>query len=303
MTIQRAMTPFEWALLVTLSLLWGGSFFFVAVALEALSPLMVVTLRVTISAPMLLAILAIMGLRLPTDGQSWRDFAMMALLNSAIPYFLIAWGQSHIASGLASILIAPTPLFTVLIAHFVTVNERASPARIIGVLIGIGGVVVTIGPAALGGMDHQFLGQLALVGAALSYASSVVFALRFPRKGLKPILTVSGQMIAASFILLPFLVLFGGPLPTSLPPVEVIAAIGGLAVLSTVVAYLIYYRLLATTGSVNLMLVTFLIPVSAILLGVLILGEALVAHQLLGMAIIGIGLAVIDGRLMKKLRS
>lgn len=293
--------PFEWALLIALSLLWGGSFFFVEVTLSALSPTMVATLRVTIAAILLLAIIGALGIRIPTDGRSWRDFVMMGIINNVIPFNLIVWGQSYITGGLASILNATAPLFTVLIAHFITANERMTVIRVVGILVGFGGVVVTIGPSAIAGSTNQVLAQFALLGAACAYAFSVVFALRFSRRGISPIATASGQMIAASVMMLPILLIVDWPLSPSLPSVEIMAAVLGLAGLSTVLAYLIYYRLLATAGSVNLILVTFLIPVSAILLGALFLGEGLVVHQLFGMAIIGLGLAVIDGRLLKRL--
>ncbi len=300
--INRSMTTLEWGLLVALSILWGASFLFVGVAVAVLTPVTVVTLRVIIAGLLLYGILAVLGLRMPGDRESWRDFAIMGFLNNVIPFSLIAWGQSHIESGLASILNATAPLFTVVIAHYLTADERMTPARIAGVLIGFAGVVVMIGPSALADIRGELLPELACLGGAVAYALSVVFARRFSRRGIAPLATATGQMTTASLIMLPIWLIADRPWTIPLPSIEVIAAILALAALATVVAYIIYYRLLATAGSVNLMLVTFLIPITGILLGALVLGERLAPRHFIGMAAIGLGLAFIDGRLFRWMR-
>jgi len=299
--INRSMTPFEWVLLFALSILWGASFFFVAIAVTALTPVTIVTARVTVAAILLFVLMRALGFKVPTDRQSLRDFAIMGFLNNVIPFSLISWGQSHIASGLASILNATAPLFTVVVAHLATSDERVTGARVAGVLIGFAGVVVMIGPSALADIGGELLPELACLGAALAYAVSVVFARRFSRRGIAPLATATGQLTAASLIMLPLWLIIDAPTRFALPSPEVIAAMLALAALSTVLAYVIYYRILATAGSVNLILVTFLIPVSAILLGALILGERLALRHFIGMAAIGIGLACIDGRLLKRI--
>lgn len=299
--LNRSMTPLEWALLVALSILWGASFLFVAVQVTELSAVSIVTLRVTMAGLLLYATLLLMGLRVPRDALSWRDFAIMGFLNNVLPFTLIAYGQSHIPSGLASILNATAPLFTVVVAHLVTADERMTPARIAGIVTGFAGVVVMIGPSALGNIGGELLPELACLMAALGYAASAVFARRFSRRGIPPMAIATGQMTAASLVMLPFWLVIEQPWTMAMPSPPVIASVLALAVLSTVVAYVIYYRILATAGSVNLMLVTFLIPVTGILLGALVLGERLALRHFLGMAAIGIGLACIDGRLVRRL--
>jgi drug/metabolite transporter (DMT)-like permease len=299
--LHRSMTPVEWTLLVLLSTLWGASFLFVAVQVTELSPVTIVTLRVIISSLLLALVLVVMGVRVPRDRLSWRDFVIMGLLNNVAPFTLIAYGQSHIASALASILNATAPLFTVVVAHLMTTDEKMTPARIAGVLVGFAGVVVMIGPSALADIGGELLPQLACLTAALGYASSAVFARRFSRRGIPPMAIATGQMTTASLVMLPFWLVIEQPWTMSLPSGAVIAAVLALAVLSTVVAYILYYRILATAGSVNLMLVTFLIPVTGILLGALVLGEHLEPRHFLGMAAIGVGLACIDGRLVRHL--
>ncbi|HEY1385704.1 MAG TPA: DMT family transporter [Dongiaceae bacterium] len=297
MSAPARMGPIDWCLLLFLSLLWGASFFYVAVALKELPPFTIVLLRVAIAALTLHIVLRVAGVRFPWDGRSWRAFIGMGLLNNAIPFSLIVWGQTHVASGLASILNATTPFFTVIVAHALTVDERLSKNRLMGVLIGLAGVVVLIGPQALSGLGKDVAGQLAIVGAAISYAFAGVFGRRFRRMGIPPMATAAGQVTASSLLLLPITLLVDRPWHLAMPGTTVWLAILGTALLSTALAYIVYFRLLASAGAVNLLLVTFLIPPSAILLGVFLLGEHLEATDFAGMALIGLGLAAIDGRI------
>ena len=242
-------------------------------------------------------VLRVMRTTTPWDSKTWLAFFGMGLLNNAIPFSLIVWGQTQIASGLASILNATTPLFTVLVAHVLTADERLSKGRIVGVLLGLAGVVALIGPQALVGLGQDVLAQLAILGAALSYAFASIFGRRFKRMGVPPLATATGQVTASSVLLLPVALIVDRPWTLPSPALPVWAAIIGLALLATALAYILFFRILASAGAVNLMLVTFLIPVSAILLGMAFLGESLAPMDFIGMALIGLGLAAIDGRL------
>lgn len=296
MSTSARMTLLDWLLLLALSVLWGGSYFFVGVAVKALPPLTIVLLRVAIAAAALHLVLRATGTGMPRDGESWRAFFGMGLLNNAIPFSLIVWGQVHIASGLASILNATTPLFTVLIAHMLIADERLTKGRIAGVLLGLAGVIVLIGPQALAGFGQDVAAQLAMLGAAVSYGFAAIFGRRFKRLGVAPLATAAGQVTASSVLLLPVALLVDRPWTLALPDLPAWGAVLGLALLSTAAAYVLFFRILASAGAVNLMLVTFLIPVSAIILGSAFLGETLGWMDFAGMALIGLGLAAIDGR-------
>jgi len=301
-SINRNMTTLEWLMLVTLSVLWGGSFFFTGVAVKELPPFTIVVLRVGLAALILNIVIRTIGLRIPGDKRVWIAFFGMGLLNNAIPFSLIVWGQSHIASGLASILNATTPLSTVIVAHFLTQDEKMTGNRLVGVLIGLVGVVVMIGPEVLTGLGTNVLAQLAVLGAALSYAFAGVYGRRFKQMGVAPMVTATGQVTASTIILIPVAVLFEQPWQLPMPSLPAWGALIGIAALSTALAYILYFRILATAGATNLLLVTFLIPISAIILGSAVLGERLDPKHFLGMALIGLGLAAIDGRLIKLLR-
>ncbi len=290
------MGQLDWVLLLILSLLWGGSFLFVGIAVRELPPFTIVLLRVAIAALALNIVLRARGIALPSDWASWAAFFGMGLLNNAIPFSLIVWGQTHIASGLAAILNATTPLFTVLVAHCLTADDRLTGSRLTGLAIGFFGIVVLIGPEAQRGLGGDVMAQCAVLGAACSYAFAGVFGRRFKRMGIPPLATASGQVTASSLLLLPLVLAIDRPWALALPGAATWAALLGLALLSTALAYVLYFRILAAAGAVNLLLVTFLIPPSAILLGAVVLHESLQATDLLGMALIGGGLAAIDGR-------
>lgn len=302
-TVNRTLSAPEWAMLMVLSILWGGSFFFTGVALQALPPLTLVVLRVGLAALILNLVLPLTGSRLPRGPEIWRAFAGMGLLNNVVPFCLIVWGQTQIASGLAAILNATTPLFTVAVAHLATSDERMTGRRLAGVLVGLAGVAVVIGPAALTGLAANVLAQVAVLAAAFSYALAGVFGRRFKRMGVPPIATAAGQVTASTLLLLPVAILMDRPWTLAVPGLSVWGAVLGIAALSTALAYVLYFRILATAGATNLLLVTFLIPVSAILLGALVLGERLDGRHYLGMALIGCGLAAIDGRPLTLVRT
>ena len=287
-------------MLVALSILWGGSFFFVGIAVKELPPITIVTLRVTIAALALLTVCRVLGYSLPRKPEVLRAFLIMGLLNNIIPFSLIVWGQTHIASGVASILNATTPLFTVLVAHMMTTDEKLSANKLAGVIIGFVGVATMIGPAALTGERSSLWGQLAILGAAISYAFAGIFGRRFKAMGVPPLVTATGQISASSLVLIPVALLIDRPWTLAMPSGETWAALFGIALLSTALAYLIFFRILSSAGATNLALVTFLIPVSAIVLGSLVLGEQLALKHLIGMAMIAAGLVAIDGRLLQR---
>ena len=231
----------------------------------------------------------------------WAAFFVMGLTNNVIPFSLIAWAQGHVPSGLAAILNATTPLFAVILANYMTKDEPMTPARVAGVIVGFFGVVILIGADALSGATTDILADLALLLASVFYAFSPIYGRRFSRAGLPPMVAATGQFTAAAVMILPLCLVVDRPWELPLPNLPVWGALLGLAVTSTVLAYIIYYRVLATAGAVNLMLVTFLVPVSAIFLGALFLHERLELNHFLGMAVIGLGLAAIDGRPVKLL--
>jgi drug/metabolite transporter (DMT)-like permease len=296
--VNHRMNRGEWLALLLLSVLWGGSFFFAGVQVKALPPFTIVFLRVGLAAIILNVLVKALGKRIPCSLSAWRAFFGMGLLNNALPFCLVVWGQSHIASGLAAILNATTPISTVIVAHFLTNDEKMTGNRLLGVAIGFLGVVVLIGPDSLKGLGGDVLAQLAVLLATVSYAFAAVYGRRFGRLGMEPIVTATGQVTAAAILLLPFAIAVDAPWTLAMPPWPVWAAAAGSAVFSTAIGYVLYFRILATAGATNLLLVTFLIPVSAILMGIFGLGEHLEARQFAGLACIGAGLCAIDGRLL-----
>ena len=292
------MSAVDWLMLVCLSVLWGGSFFFAKIAVGEMPPLTLALGRVAIAAALLISLARATGVTLP---DRFGPFLVMGLLNNALPFSLIFWGQTHIPSGLAAILNATTPLFTVLVAHFATADEKLTAARLAGVAAGFAGVVVMLGPDLLRELGTAVAAQLACLAAAVSYAFAGIYGRRF--RGEPALRVAAGQLLASSALLAPVVIVLDRPWLLAPPSATAWAALVALAALSTALGYLLYFRILARAGATNVLLVTFLIPVSAILLGSMVLGEALAARDIVGMAAIAIGLAVIDGRVLVLLRS
>jgi len=299
-TSSSTMDLQTWGLLVLLSMLWGGSFFFGQVAVREMPPMTVAMGRVGIAAIALLVFIYARGERMPRDAGLWAMFAVMGLINNVIPFNLILYGQTQITSGLASILNATTPIFTVVLAHFLTVDEKLSVGRMVGVGCGLAGVALMMGPDALAGATENVVGQAVVLCAACSYAFAGIFGRRLRNVG--PTVAAGGQLVSSSMLMLPIVLFFDRPWEMAMPGLDVIGAVVGLAVISTSAAYVIYFRILAVAGATNVLLVTLLVPVSAILLGTVFLGEVLLPSHMLGMAIVGLGLLTIDGRLFKYLR-
>jgi drug/metabolite transporter (DMT)-like permease len=297
--IAKSLGPVEWLLLITLSVLWGGTFFFAEIALEELRPLTLVLCRVGLAAVALVAMVYASGQRMPREATVWGAFLVMGLLNNLIPFSLIFWGQTRITGGLAAILNATTPLFTVVLAHFLTRDERLTPNRLAGVVLGIVGVTIMIGPEAVRELGGHLFAQMAVLGAALSYALAGIFGRRF--REIPPIVSAAGQVTATTMLMAPIVLVLEPP-PALVLSAQTWSAVLGIALLSTALAYVLYFRILASAGATNLLLVTFLIPVSAIVLGGGLLGERLAVQHLAGIALIGLGLAAIDGRPLRLLR-
>jgi drug/metabolite transporter (DMT)-like permease len=292
-----------WIWLLSLSVLWGGSFFFAKVAIGELAPLTVVFGRVGLAAVALNFALIVTGCSLFRATTPWAAYFAMGLLNNLLPFSLIFWGQTEIASGLASILNATTPLFTVALAHFLTRDERLTRAKVGALVVGLAGVVLLIGPDLLLQAGDGLWGELACLAAALSYGFAGIYGRRFRTMGIWPLEAAAGQVTASTVLILPIMLFVDRPWLLPAPPsLAVWAALAGLALLSTALAYLLYFRILAAAGATNLLLVTFLIPITANLLGILFLDERLAPRHFAGMALIGVGLAVIDGRLGRVLR-
>jgi drug/metabolite transporter (DMT)-like permease len=291
--VSPRMGGTEWLLLLVLSLLWGGSFLFAKVAVGELPPMTVAFLRVSIAALTLYAVVRATGHAMP-KGAEWRPFLVMGAINNVVPFALIFWGLTEVTSGLAAILNAATPLFTVLLAQFLTRDEKLTAAKLFGVVIGLAGVAVLIGVDALDGIGRAVLAQLACVGAGVSYALAGIWGRRFA--GRPPMVVAAGQVTASTAMLLPIMLFADMPWRLPVPSGTAIAAILALATVSTALGYVIYFRILRVAGATNLLLVTFLIPVSALAFGVMLLGENVAANDFVGMALIGIGLAAIDGR-------
>ena len=294
---QRAMTATEWTLLLLLSLMWGGSFFFIGIAVKSLPPFTIVAARVSIAAALLWVAAPITGVSLGRLRAAAPALALLAFLNNVAPFSLLTWSQTHLASGLVSILNATTPVFTVVVAHFFTVEEKLDPRRLAGALVGLAGVATMIGPAILGGFADHLVAELAALLAALSYAAASVFARRFRRLGLTPIDVATGQVSASSLALLPLAALVDAPWRLPPPNGAAIVAIVLLGAVSTALAYVVYFRILAGAGAINVVLVTLLAPATAIALGAAVLGESLASNDFIGLGLIALGLAVIDGRL------
>jgi drug/metabolite transporter (DMT)-like permease len=294
------MTRADWAILLVLSVLWGGSFFFIGIAIHSIAPMTLVLLRVSFASGLLWVWRLVGPDKWVLPQAVIPALFLLALLNNAVPFILFAFAQRTIPSGLASILNATTPIWGVIVAHIFTHDERMTPAKVAGVLLGFTGVAIMIGADLLGQIGRDVLAQLACLASTLSYALASVWGRRFRGLGVSPVGVATGSLSAAAIILLPMVLLFEPPWYALAPAPQAWAALAGLATFSTAIAYILYFRLLASAGATNSLLVTFLIPVTAILLGTFVLGEHLAPRHFAGMALIGLGLAAIDGRLLKR---
>ena len=295
-----ALDAVAWVLLLGLGLVFGGAFFFAEVALEALPPFTIVFARLAIGAAGLWLVMAVTRTSIPTGRRTWCDFAVMGLLNNAIPFSFVVWGQVWITGGLASVLNATTPVFTVIAAHLLTDDEKMTPNRLVGVLIGVAGVVVLMGPSVLGDLGGRTLGGAMVLGAAISYAGAGIWARRL--RELPPVAAATGQVTCSTVVLLLLVVTLEEPWRLAMPGPAVWGSLAGFGLLSTSVAYLLFFAIVRRAGGSNVMLVTLIIPPAAILLCVMVLSEPVTTVQLAGMAIIAMALLTIDGRLLRRWR-
>jgi drug/metabolite transporter (DMT)-like permease len=289
----------DWVLLGVLSVLWGGSFFFNGVALKELPPFTLVFLRVALAALILLPLLWVYRIDFPRGLAGWRPFFRIALLNNVLPFSLIVMGQTFIPSGLASILNATTPLFTVLVMA-ASGDEKLLPRRVGGVVAGLIGVIILHGQD-LGFDNSQGIGILLCLAAALSYGLSALYARR--KLSNSPALaTATFQLLASSLMMAIVAGIVDRPWQLPMPGATTWLAMVGLAGLSTALAYIVFFQILRRSGSTNVMLVTLLIPVTAILLGFLVLGERISVREIIGALVIGSALLLIDGRVFQLVR-
>ena len=281
-------------LLAARALVWGGSFFFAELALRAGPPLSVTLFRVALALPVLYLVVRAKGIALPAGLRIWAAYFGMGALNNAIPFSLIFWGQTQIESGLASILNGTTAMFGAVVAGVLLKDEPLTRQKLVGALLGFLGVAIIMGPAALSSLDPRNLAQLAVLAAAFSYALASVWGKSF-LAGQPPIMNALGMLVGSTVLMLP-VALYSDGMPRFDLPVTVWSALLALAVLSTALAYLMYFEILRRVGSANLMLVTLLIPPVAVSLGAGLLGEQLGWEALFGFLVIGFGLLVTDGR-------
>ncbi|WP_064705612.1 DMT family transporter [Rhizobium bangladeshense] len=297
--MDTRMNAWTWSLLLLLGLIWGGSFFFARIAVQHIPPLTLVFLRLLLAG---LALHIYIAGRLDvyqTLKYRWREFLILGLINNALPHALIFFGQTRIGAGLAAILNATTPIWTVLIANYLTSDEKLSSAKIAGCLVGLAGTIVLIGPGLSASGQAPLWALLLPVLAAISYGFAAIYGKRF--KDVPAPVTAAGQLTASSLITLPLSLLADRPWTLSLPPLDIVFAVLALALVSTAFAYILYFRIMAAAGATNASLVTLLVPPSAILLGVLFLGERLALGEFAGMALIGFGLVILDGRAYRAL--
>jgi len=295
--INRSMGPVEYGYICTLSVLWGASFFFMKVALRGFGPFTIVFLRVAGSALVLSLLLAMRGEKPVLSRELVIPLFLMGALNNMIPFSLILWGQQYVQSSVASIINASSPLFSVVLAHYMTDEERMTPSRVSGIALGFSGVALLIGIDTARVTGSALAGKLAMVLSSLSYAFAAIYGRRF--RGQPPVRTAAGVLTAAAVLSLPMMLLFEDPLQSP-PQAESLLAVTGLVLLSTALAFVLYFKTLERTSPTNLLLVTFLIPLSAVVLGVVVLKETLHWNAFLGMALIFAGLGVVDGRFLRK---
>ena len=290
-----------WGMLALLGLIWGAAFFLARVAVAEVPPLTLVLYRVVLAAMTLHLVLLATRRSVMPHAARWRDFLGMGLLNNAVPFSLLFVGQTALGAGFASILNASMPIWTVVIAHVLTGDERMRAVTVAGVLLGFAGVATMLGPAALAITDAPAWAMVCVVAGAMSYGFAGVFGKRF--RGVPPTVTATGQLTASSLIMLPVVLFVEGVPDLGAPSTGTWGAVALLAVVSTALAYILFFRILAAAGAVNVSLVTLLVPPSAILLGWLFLGERLDAFAWTGLALIAAGLIVLDGRAMRRLRA
>lgn len=292
------MGLFDWIRLIILSLLWGGSYIWIEIALLTISPLMIVFFRVFMASIFLLSVCKILKLSFVINKRLFIIFLMISLFNNVIPFNLIAWGQSQITASVSSILNATTPLFTVILANYWPKGEKATLNRIIGVVVGICGVSILMG-FSFDDLNNSIDGQIAILLASVSYAISVLFGKQID-SSIHPAISATMMLCISSIILMPIVIYMGVDF-IAVSKIESMIPLLGLSIFSTAVAYLIFYKLIKNIGS-NVMLVTLLMPISAIFMSIIFLGESIATQHIIGLILILIGLILVDGRILQRFR-
>jgi len=296
---QPSISASDWGLLFLLGALWGGSFFFARIAVAEIPPLNLVLFRVGIAAIALHFYLLARGISFATILPMAASFLGLSLLNNVIPFSLMFAGQTEIGAGLASVLNATTPFWTMLLASRLA-GEALTARKAAGILLGIAGTAVMVGPGLIAGLGGPAWAKFALIGTACSYACASIFAKRFT--GLAPELVAAGQLTMSTLVMLPVVLATSGTAGLFSASTTTWSAVLALALASTAFAYVIYFRLIRSAGATNTSLVTLLVPLSAILLGILLLGEQMDRYEAGGIALIGLGLLVVDGRITRLFR-
>ncbi|MFD1985265.1 DMT family transporter [Mesorhizobium newzealandense] len=276
------------ALLAVLAVLWGASYTFIKIGVETIPPVTFIAARTLIAGGILFAIIRWRGLTMPGDAASWRRFAFQACLNSVVPFTLIAAAERSVDAGLATILNATSPIFTFLLTALITRHEPVTLRKLIGVGAGIAGICLIIGTEALGGLGHELWAQLAIVAATICYAGAAIFGRGF--KGLDPMLPAAGSMLCGAIILVPLSLVVDQPW-TRTPSTASILALLGLSVFSTALAFVIYFRLIHTLGSVGTTSQAYLRVPIGVGIGAVFLGESLGSTAWLGMGFVVAGVA------------
>ena len=273
-------------LLLTLATLWGASYTLIKVGVESISPVTFIAVRTLVAGLILAAALRLRGLKLPTDRQTWKLFTVQACLNSAVPFTLIAWAEQTTDAGLATILSSTTPIFAFLLTALITRHESVSAAKLFGVAAGIVGICLIVGMEALAGSGENLWAQLAIVTATICYAAAAIFGKNF--KGLDPMMPAAGSLIAGAAILIPVSLVVDRPW-TLTPSTDSMLALLALAVFSTALAFVIYFRLVQTLGSVGTTAQAYLRVPIGVGIGVVFLGETLASTAWLGLACVVAG--------------
>jgi drug/metabolite transporter (DMT)-like permease len=292
------ISPLNWLLIITLGTVWGGAFFFSKIAVEEIAPLTLVFFRVFFAALILWLIVFVRRRQIAFTWESVKRWLTMGLLANALPFALLFYGQRDIGAGLASIINASTVLWTAVFANLLLADEKLTPLKTIGIVVGFSGIVIMIGPAALQGIGDEVIAQLLVVATAMSYGFAAIYSRRFGKAD--PMGSAAGQLSGASLLILPVVLIVDDPFAMAMPSAGVIWALAGLVILSTAFAYVLFFKVVAEVGALNVSLCTFIVPIAALILGKLFLDEQLSVTQWLGMGAILAGLLAIDGRIFAR---
>ncbi len=285
---QRESIATELALLLLLATLWGGSYTFIKLGVATIPPITLIAARTAIAGLLLLAVMRMRGITMPTDLATWRKFAFQAVLNSVIPWTLIAWGERHVDAALATILNSAGPIFTFLLTAMVTRHEATSARKLFGVVAGMAGILLIVGVDAFHDIGSGLLAEAAIVAATICYACAAIFGRSF--KGLDPMAPAAGSLLAGAAVLIPASLAFEQPW-TLAPSQSSILALLGLAIFSTAAAFAIYFRLIQTLGSVGTTAQAYLRVPIGVALSVGFLGESLSQTAWIGLGCVVIGVA------------